>query len=64
MIEPRHIELALDVIRGKHRLKDLGEDASTVDYVIRTTPDAKLSQIAAEQRPHIRHRAWSGPRSR
>jgi hypothetical protein len=58
-IEPRHIELALDVRRGKYRLRDLKDDAGVVNYILQSTSDARLAQIALEQRPHARERAWN-----
>jgi hypothetical protein len=63
-VEPRHIELALDVRRGKYRLRQLKDDAPIVEYVLRSTPDAKLAQIATEQRPRTPTRYWCGPRNR
>jgi hypothetical protein len=64
-VEPRHVELALDVRRGRYRLRQLqDEDRPIVNYVLNATSDARLAQIAQEQRPHTRERAWTHKQQR
>jgi hypothetical protein len=64
-VEPRHVELALDVKRGRYRLAQLkDEDRPVVNYVLHATSDARLAQIAQEQRPHTRERAWTYAKQR
>lgn len=46
-IEPRHVDLALDVKRGLKRLKQVGDDDRPfVAAVLHRTTDSQWSQIA------------------
>ena len=49
-ITPEHITTALDVRRGLMRIKQLPEaDRRPVTFVLHTTSEARLAQIAHEQ---------------
>lgn len=64
-ITPNHITTALDVRRGLKRIKELPDDQrQPVTFVLHTTSDAKLAQIAHEQsgRRKFHHLTHAKPR--
>ena len=56
-LDPKHIDLALDVRRGLKRLKDVpAADAPAVTAVLRRTSEASFAQLA-ESKQYVTPRA-------